>query len=221
VPRRPEWLPSGVDLESPVGRFNVRPAVAVGTGEGGDDHPRAEEVVREKVGDWLLEDQPELGRAEARDGSMGRGAEGWVVVVQWLGEAISDGVVDVVVAAAFLRVLQRLKEWRGQRGANNLHASIEVSRGGAALVAATHVGEEFVESGTLVVEAVEEPSSIAGHEPTELSYVGVEPWVVLLRNDQDGVRYVVVVAPDGTISGALRIPFLPFEDIFMRPGQFG
>jgi len=82
---------------------------------------------------------------------------------------------------------------------------------------AAHVAEEFRETGSLLVEAVEEPSSIAGWEVTKLSYVGLEPWIVLLRNEDERVRYVVVVMPDGTISGALRVPFLPFESMFLRP----
>lgn len=44
-------------------------------------------------------------------------------------------------------------------------------------------------------------------------------WIVLLRNDGAEVRYLVVVLPSGTISGALRVPFLPFESLFLRPGR--
>jgi hypothetical protein len=218
VPRYPEEIRRlGIDPEYAGGRFNMLPAIALGTGEGGDDHPRAEDVIREVVGEWILEEHPQLGRGEGRDGSMGRGAEGWVAVVQWIGEA--DGVVDLVVAAALAKVLHRLREWRSEREAKNEPASIEISRGTAALVAAAHTAEAFREKGSLLVEAVEEPSSIAGWEVMELSYVGLEPWIVLLRNDNEDVRYVVVVMPDGTISGALRVPFLPFESMFLRPVQ--
>src|SRR5256885_8694671 len=64
------------------------------------------------------------------------------------------------------------------------------------------------------------PICIAGYEVTELSYVGVEPWLVLLRNMEHEVRYAVVVFPDGSIGGRLRVPFLPFERGFVRPAMF-
>lgn len=220
MPRFPEELSRPtLPADHTRGRFNMRPAVALGTGEGGDDHPSAEDVLRDAVGEWLFEEDPQLGQVEARDGSMGRGAESWVAVVQWLGEAIADGVVNLAVAAALAETLQRLRDWRSDRHTRDEPASLEVSSGAAALVAAVHVSSEFGEVGSLRVEAVEEPSGIAGWEVTELSYVGVEPWIVLLRNDEAEVRYLVVVMPDGRISGSLRIPFLPFESLFLRPIQ--
>lgn len=126
-----------------------------------------------------------------------------------------------MVAAAFVKVLQRLREWQGQRKEEEEPALIEISRGAAALLAAARVGEEFGEQGTLAIEAVEEPSSIAGNEVTELSYVGVEPWIVLLRNDERRTRYIVVVMPDGRLTGTLRVPFVAFEELFLRPPEFG
>jgi hypothetical protein len=138
-----------------------------------------------------------------------------------VGDAISNGVVDVTVGYALGRVLDRLRGWRKEREEQGAPGGFEVSRGAAAMLAGGHVGEEFGEKGPLEIEAVEEPSNIAGYEPTEISYVGVEPWIVLLRNREAKVRYVAVVLPDGTVAGALRIPFLPFEEGFLGPTRFG
>jgi hypothetical protein len=55
----------------------------------------------------------------------------------------------------------------------------------------------------------------------EVSYVGIAPLVVLLRNDERRARYIVVVMPVGTVAGALRVPFVEFEDLFFRPPEFG
>jgi hypothetical protein len=78
----------------------------------------------------------------------------------------------------------------------------------------------FGDSGPLEVEAVEEPSSIAGHPISETSYVGLEPWIVLMRNREAQVRYVVAVTPDGTIAGAFDLPFQPHEDTYLLPSRF-
>ena len=86
----------------------------------------------------------------------------------------------------------------------------------AAAVAANHVASTFDETEPLTVEAVEEPSSIAGVKVFDLSYVGAEPWVVLLRNDETERRYYVVVAPGGEIMGAIETNLLEFEKMFIR-----
>jgi hypothetical protein len=209
------------EVEDSSGRFNIRPALAIGFSEeiwNRSDAPSAEDALRQGGFEWLLEDDSQVGRAEALDGSAGRGASGWIAVVQWFGDAISHGVVDVTIAYGFARIVQRLRE--GKAEAEGRHGGFEVSRGGAAVLAGAHVAEAFDEPGPLEIEAVEEPSSIAGYEITELSYVGVEPWIALLRNRETRVRYVVVVMPDGTIEGALRVPFLPFEEGLMGPSRF-
>lgn len=217
-----ELLSLGVDPNSFAGgRFTTDAAVAIATGEYGEgDDALAEKVIRDSVGTWLLEEEPGLGRAKAVGGSAGRGASGWVAVAHWLADAIANNVVDIAVGAALAKTLGRLREWRKQREAEGKHGAIEVSRGAAALVAAADVAEEFDEQGPLEVEAVEEPSSIAGRPVSELSYVGVEPWIVLLRNVEREVRYVVVVNPDGTIAGRLRLPFLDFEGMFRAESTF-
>jgi hypothetical protein len=217
-----EILSFGVDPNSFAGgRFTTDAAVAIATGEYGEgDDALAERVIRESVGAWLLEEEPVLGRAEAVGGSAGRGAAGWVAVAHWLADALANNVVDIAVGAALARILGRLREWREQRKAEGKHGGIEVSRGAAVRLAAADVAEQFEEQGPLEVEAVEEPSSIAGRPVSELSYVGVEPWIVLLRNVGAEVRYIVVVNPDGAIAGRLRLPFLDFEAMFRAESTF-
>jgi hypothetical protein len=221
LPRKPSWAPN---VDDPSGRFNTRPAIAIMVSEElwNTDAPASpSDAMREVGADWLLsEEETGLGGAEAVDGSVGRGAEGWAAVVQWLGDETARGVIEFAVAYALTRVLGRLRETPDRHRGEGL-VGFEVSRGTAAFLAAAHVNEEHGEEGPLEVEAVEEPSTIAGNDITELSYVGVEPWIVLLRNRRDRVRYVVVVTPRGVIEGALRVPFLPHEELFLRPTLFG
>jgi len=70
----------------------------------------------------------------------------------------------------------------GRNRQDDGRGGILVSRGGAAYLAVAEVAERFGEEGELEIEAVEEPSSIAGHDISELSYTGIEPWVPLLRD---------------------------------------
>jgi hypothetical protein len=209
----------GVDPETGGSRFTTRPAIAIGVGEY-PDGANAEEVIRSDVGDWILARQPELGEAAAVDGSAGRGASAWIPVVQWLGEAIANNVVDIGVGYALAKTIGRLRGWAKGREGEGRAGGFEVSRGAAAALAAADLAEQFDEQGPLEVEAVEEPSNIAGYEATELSYVGLEPWIVLLRNMNEQVRYVVVVLPDGAIAGRLRVPFLDFEAGYLPPSEF-
>jgi hypothetical protein len=209
----------GVDPELGGSRFTTRPAIAIAVGEypdGGD----AEEIVRSDVGDWILAEQPELGAAAAVDGSQGRGASAWIPVVQWLGEAIANNVVDISVGYALAKTVSRLKDWANTRNTEGKPGRFNVSRGAAAALAAADVAEQFGEEGPLEVEAVEEPSNIAGQPATEFSYVGLEPWIVLLRNMIEQVRYVIVVLPDGSIAGRLRVPFLEFEAGYLPLSEF-
>lgn len=71
-----------------------------------------------------------------------------------------------------------------------------VSRGMAALVAVQDVLDNNPLA-RLALEAVEEPSLIAGHPSPELNYVGVAPWIVLLADPHQERRYVVAVARTG------------------------
>lgn len=223
MPQYPdEILSFGLDPNSFAGgRFTTDAAIAIGTREYGEgDDALAENVIYDSVGAWLLEEGPALGRSEAVGGSAGRGAAGWVAVAHWLADVIANNVVDIAAGAALAKILGRLREWRKQRESEGKHGGIEISRGTAALIAAADVAEEFGEQGPLEVEAVEEPSSVAGRPVSELSYVGVEPWIVLLRNVEHEVRYLVVVNPDGVIAGRLRCPFLAFEAMFRAESGF-
>jgi hypothetical protein len=213
LPELPEW---DWDLDDPGSRFTRAPAIAIGMKEG--DWPPAEwdhaaiDAIRDKIGDWILEEQPELGRPEPVPGSRGRGAAGLAAVIEWVALNAAGGVIPVAAGMAFRQVVRRANEAvRGRR------PGVEISRGGAAYVAVAEVAERFREEEGLEVEAVEEPSSIAGREVSELSYVGIEPWVVLLRNQKAKRRYVVVVAPDGENLGALQTPMGDFEEMFL-PG---
>jgi hypothetical protein len=95
-----------------------------------------------------------------------------------------------------------------------------VSRGGAAYLAVAEVAERFGEKGPLEVEAVEEPSSIAGSEISELSYVGLEPWVVLLLNRKDHKRYFVVIqSRGGDVLGSIETEMDEYEEMFLPPPE--
>jgi hypothetical protein len=209
------------DLDGPRGRFNRRLAVGVAfaAGEGDDDHPaaEAEAVLRKNVGDWLLEDLPGLGKGRAISGSAGRGAEGWMPVVEWTAKAIADNIIDLAIASAFMTIIARLRRpGRGKAGPPTIY----FSRGAAAAAAADHVSRTYGDAGPLEVEAVQEPTAIGGRAPPEISYHGIEPWVVLLRNQEKAVRYIVVVAPDGNVMGALQVEMLEWERLYLPPGGF-
>jgi hypothetical protein len=122
------------------------------------------------------------------------------------------------VARALAGIVARLRRQKDQQPDDEPIVQVYVSRGLAASLAADDVAEAFGEPGPLVVEAVEEPSSIAGWEVTELSYVGIEPWIVLLLNVERQARYIVVVNPDGQIAGRLATPLLEWEPMFLHPG---
>jgi hypothetical protein len=205
------------DPEEAGSRFTTRPAFALtlpeeewtDRGEGG---PRA--ALRHNIGDWVLEEQEDLGRGEPVDSTYGRGASGIAVALEFVGLAALTGVISVSAGMAWRRLLERVGRSL-QDDERPRH--VLVSRGGAAYLAAAEVGERFGEQGELIVEAVEEPSSIAGHEVSELSYTGIEPWIVLLRRDETLRRYVVVVAPDGEIDGALQTPMREGEPGYLLP----
>jgi hypothetical protein len=83
----------------------------------------------------------------------------------------------------------------------------------AAALAADDIAQNFGDEGPFEIQAVEEPSGIAGAPPTAISYVGYEPWVVFRRNFERGRRYVVVVEPDGTVSGRIESPLSEYESL--------
>jgi hypothetical protein len=212
------------DPENSGGRFNRRLAVAVlvpeydweSYGSGPEATGRAVEA---RAGAWLLEEEPHLGKPRAVDGSVGRGAEGWIPVVEWAADAVGQGIVDLTLMATAAAILKRLRR-RGKDASGDEAAKpvgFYISRGMAAAVAADDVANSFGDLGPLEVEAVEEPSGIMGVPVSETSYVGTEPWVVLLRNAEAERRYYVVVAPDGEIMGRIETPLLEWETMFLRP----
>jgi hypothetical protein len=117
---------------------------------------------------------------------------------------------------AWKRFVQKAK---GSLKGDDRHR-FHVSRGGAAYLAVAEVAERFGEKGLLEVEAVEEPSSIAGSEISELSYVGLEPWVVLLLNRKDHKRYFVVIqSRGGDVLGSIETEMDEYEEMFLPPPE--
>jgi hypothetical protein len=96
-------------------------------------------------------------------------------------------------------------------------ATCLVSRGYAALLAIDHILSDGAEDGILDVEAVEEPSSFGGRSLTEISYVGADPWIVLLLNESRTRRYLVAVSPDGWILGAMGLPVDEIQRAYFPP----
>jgi hypothetical protein len=72
------------------------------------------------------------------------------------------------------------------------HSRVFISRGMAALIAIQDVLDNNPQA-RLALEAVEEPSSIAGHPSPEWNYVGVEPWIVFLVDPYQERHYVIAV----------------------------
>jgi hypothetical protein len=205
---------AGVDEDS--NRFNRQVAVAFPdvTPPGMESPADPGDILMREVGDWLLADDPELGHPHASRGGAGRGASGWVPVVEWAARAVAGGVVSRMAMLAFAKVYRRILQ-SGQGG-----RAVYLSRGAAALVAADHVTRRYYDSGPLEVEAIEEPSSIAGWGETETSYHGLEPWVVLFVNRERGCRYVVLMRPNGEIMGDIAADFLEYEGVYLRPSRF-
>lgn len=212
------------DPENSGGRFNPSLAIAILVPEYdwvpyGSSPEAIGRAVEGRAGAWLLEKEPQLGKPRAVDGSVGRGAEGWIPVVEWAAEAVGQGIVDLALAASAAAILKRLrrrgKDVSGAEAAKPV--GFYISRGMAAAVAADDVANSFGDRGPLEVEAVEEPSGIMGVPASETSYVGTEPWVVLLRNVEAAQRYYVVIAPNGEIMGRIETPLLEWETMFLRP----
>lgn len=185
----------------------MRVAFAVGGSEepdGGD----AREIIARDIGDWVFQDRSELGIGEPVSSSVGRGAAGWVPAIEWVAAAAGAGLIGNAAWDAVKALFARLREEQPER-------RFLVSRGTAAHLAAAVVAEELGADEPLEIEAVEEPSSIAGAEVSELSYIGLEPWVVLLRDRWHNVRYLVVVAADGEIMGFIRAPMDQWENMYL------
>lgn len=82
------------------------------------------------------------------------------------------------------------------------------------MLAIAQVLETTDESEVLDVEGVEEPSALAGAEPSEQNFVDIEPWLVSLINAERTTRYVVCVAPSGEIQGVMSLPMGDAERLY-------
>lgn len=190
-------VPDEWDAEGPESRFALRLAVGFRTGEEGYERGAAA-VVEERVGHWILDEQPGLGIGTAEHGSVGRGASMWMPVVMWLTSVAVMGVIGNAAWAGAAALWRRLTA----EGRTPFY----VSRGMAAALAAEHVAREFEDVGPFLLEAADEPSGLGGRPAHELAYVGTEPWIVVLRGAENANRYTVVVEADGRVSGALQTP---------------
>jgi hypothetical protein len=220
VPELPEvgldW-----DVDDPGSRFARTPAIALAVPEqewgieGEALEEGAEQTFRNHLGDWALEEQDVLGQPEAVPGSAGRGAAGLAAVLEFVGMHAAGGAISAAAGIAFKRFVERAHE--AVRGGD--HPGVQVSRGGAAYLAVAEVAGGYGEQDVLEVEAVEEPSYIAGQPVSELSYVSIEPWLVLLRNREKLRRYVVVVSPGGEVLGSMVTAMGEWEDMFLPQPQ--
>jgi hypothetical protein len=207
----PSWL-EGVDVGRSGSRFSDQVALAIQSrsvgintdGEGGD----AEEIVCRALDGVPNEDISALGKQKAVDGSSGRGAEGWIAVLEF---ALSTGATGIIGGAAWEGLKAAGRQLRGLLDRlRKQDMQVMVSKGAAALVAIQHVLDQG-EDGILDVESVSDPLAMAGRELTELSYVGVEPWLVSLVNEKRTHRFIVAVAPNGEVLGSMRFPLSEYE----------
>jgi hypothetical protein len=172
----------------------------------------ARTAIAAEMGEAWIENDPDLGKPKALDGNVGRGASGWIPVLEWLGEHAVDGFIGFTASEAVRASVRRIRE-RLQEAKDSGHGPL-VSRGLAAALAMEHVFENTDETQVLHVEFVQEPSFLGGRPPTEPSYTGLEPWIVSLVNGSRRIRYVLVVAPDGDIRGCTASPAGEFDSMF-------
>lgn len=210
----------GMDPDSPGSRFTWRPAIAVQVGEQSErdrvQGRTALSSIQNNVGEWALEPDPELGQTQVLDGGVGRGAEGWAPVLEWIGLAAGAGIMgglsweaSKAAARAAGRILSRVRK----REANQ--PKIYVSRGFAALLALDAIVAREP-SAVLAIETADEPSAFATHPTPELNYVGIEPWIILIVDFHTNHRWIVVVEPTGSVAGMLDIPLGELESMYSR-----
>jgi hypothetical protein len=183
----------------------MRPAVVIESRrDGGDrydpesDSGSAVGVVEDVFG-TLTPASAELGEPTIVDGSVGRGASGWAPVIEWARD-IGIGVLGSAAWDGIKRAASRATEL--QRDLKSKRVQFSVSRGYAALLAVDHVlTAGNATEATLVVDMVDELSALSGYEVTEPNYVGSEPWLVVLADQSQARRFLVVVGADGTVLG--------------------
>ena len=160
----------------------------------------------------------DLGKATVFDGSYGRGAAGWIPVLEWTFDMATKGLAWTVVlelGKRFRDAIAAARQGSGSSAGSDFR--VFVSRGLAVILASAHVYEQTEEKEELQLEVVQEPTILSGNEPSEISYTGLEPWIVVLVNKSLSKRYVLAVGPAGEIHGEFSIPFGEFEAMFYRP----
>jgi hypothetical protein len=165
-----------------------------------------------ELDDGWLEADPDIGKVRVVDGVQGRGAAGWIPVIEWLGIHAAGGLVGLGASEAARAGLRRIRAKIEKARASDHR--VMVSRGLAAFLAMEHVFETTNETGVLHVEVVQEPSVLGGRPPSETSYTGLEPWIVSLVNGSRRTRYVLVVSAEGSIEGCIAVAADEFEPMF-------
>jgi hypothetical protein len=168
----------------------------------------AKDAIASDLGkEWLARDA-DLGEVKAVDGVRGRGAAGWIPVLEWLGLQVAALGVAEGLRTGIRRVRDKIRE------AKDKDHRVLVSRGLAALLAMEHVFEATEESEVLNVEFVQEPSILGGRPPSETSYTGLEPWIVSLVNGSRRMRYVLVVSAEGDVQGMTAAEAGKFDPVY-------
>jgi hypothetical protein len=211
------WL-DDVDVEKPGSRFTPSVALAILTRPGGErrysegsDTGDARAVVDEVLDGVSPDELSALGDHSVVDGSYGRGASGWVPVLEFAAQAIITGVIGNAAWDAIKVAARQLTDLLARFRREDV--AVLVSRGSAALVAIQHLVADG-KTGVLDIEAVEEPPAVAGRAPSELSYVGAEPWLVSLVNESRTVRYVVAISPAGEVIDTMTVPMTQQEAMY-------
>jgi hypothetical protein len=184
----------------------MRPALAIQIGGQWREEPErrsgvAREAAAAELGSEWLDPDPEFGDVRVLDGIRGRGAAGWIPILEWLGVHSAGGLVGLAAGQAATEAIRRLRDKITRDRSDH---RLLVSRGFAALLAMEHVFEATDETEILNVELVQEPSVLGGRPPSETSYTGLEPWIVSLVNGSRTTRYVLVVSPEGDIQGCIQ-----------------
>lgn len=191
----------------------MRPALAIQFGgrwreESETRSGVAKDAIATDLGPGWLESDSDLGAVEAMDGVKGRGAAGWIPVIEWLGLQVAGLGVSEALRSGIRRIRDKIKR------AKESDHRVLVSRGLAALLAMEHVFEATDETEVLDVEFVQEPSVLGGRPPSETSYTGLEPWIVSLVNGSRRMRYVLVVSAEGEIQGLVTAKAGEFDPIY-------
>lgn len=178
----------------------------------------AETAIKAEFGNWPGADR-DLGKPTVIDGSHGRGTSGWIPVLEWTFDLASKGLAWTVIRKVAGEIRAAIETARAKSGYRADHSHrVLVSRGLAVILACAHIYEETEEREQLRLEVAQEPTILSGNRPTEISYTGIEPWIVLLVNDSLTKRYMLTVSPHGEVLGYLCTAMDKWETMFYRPG---